>query len=257
MNDRPTLAQLLRDWEVEEEGVSTLQMQYYENFAAWLEARGVTVRGSGALEAALRGLACRCGGDTEGHEASDHLTPGEREVFEQVRGSVEGAPRDVLRVECLADARLAPSQHRCTACGRIRENDCMCQEPALAVSVGPLADEIRAALALCAQPLTPDDMEAMVTGIERLMMRRTEAARPTGSLNAEEVAAKSIVVSAKLDGIATLMRRLTREADFAATVHDDRFVAAMRATVQEIWRELEDMGARARPTGSPEGADHA
>ncbi len=43
----------------------------------------------GVLEAAIRGLACHCRGDTEGHEVTEHLTPGEREVFEWVRG-VEG-----------------------------------------------------------------------------------------------------------------------------------------------------------------------
>jgi len=39
----------------------------------------------GALEAALRGLACRCNGDTEGHEAVDHLTPSEHEVYRWMR----------------------------------------------------------------------------------------------------------------------------------------------------------------------------
>lgn len=87
------------------------------NFAGWLAARGehpvaaapvvapttCPVCGRrdiahplmGGLEAALRGLACHCGGDTEGHEASEHLSPGEREVFEQVRGvSARTAPED-------------------------------------------------------------------------------------------------------------------------------------------------------------------
>jgi len=46
----------------------------------------------GALEAALRGLACRCHGDTEGHEVTEHLTPGEREVYEWARVSERPAP---------------------------------------------------------------------------------------------------------------------------------------------------------------------
>lgn len=49
----------------------------------------------GALEAALRDLACNCHGDTgdgEGHEASDHLTAGEREVFDQVRRAERSVP---------------------------------------------------------------------------------------------------------------------------------------------------------------------
>jgi hypothetical protein len=77
----------------------------------------------GALEAALRGLGCHCHGDTEGHEVTEHLTPGEREVFEWARVAPhEGTGmNDPQQITC---ARIALRMHG----GPMRdENDCACE----------------------------------------------------------------------------------------------------------------------------------
>lgn len=44
----------------------------------------------GALEAALRGLGCQCGGDTDGHGAAEHMTASEREIYEQIGRDLGG-----------------------------------------------------------------------------------------------------------------------------------------------------------------------